>query len=222
MPIDAHLFQLYLVAAVVLVLIPGPDTLLVLSRSLFEGRRAGWIATSGIASGNIVHATLAAAGVSAVIAASPALFELLRIAGAFYLAWLGIKAIHGACRAWRRRDVSEDVAAVGRMQPAGTARTFTHALLTNLLNPKVILFYLAFVPQFVSPAVGSIAAQTFVLGTALALLGFVYQGILAAVAAGAARRIVNNRRFRAITDGIAGVLFLALALRLFLTERRFA
>jgi threonine/homoserine/homoserine lactone efflux protein len=224
MPIDAHLFQLYLVAAAVLVLIPGPDTLLVLSRGLFDGRRAGWIATSGIASGNIVHATLAAAGISAVIAASPGLFDLLRVAGAFYLAWLGVKAVTGACRAWRRRDGGgggED-AAIGRVQPAGTARTFTHALLTNLLNPKIILFYLAFVPQFVSPAAGSIAAQTFLLGAVLAFLGFLYQAVLAAAAAGAARRIVNNRRFRAAVDGIAGVLFLAFAVRLFLTERRFA
>ncbi len=217
---DAHLFQLYLAAAVVLVLIPGPDTLLVLSRSMFDGRRAGWTATAGIATGNLVQATLAAAGVSAVIAASSALFDLLRIAGACYLAWLGVRAILGACSTWRG-DAASDVA-VGRTQPAGTVRIFVHAMLTNLLNPKVILFYLAFVPQFVSPHAGSIAAQTFVLGAVLALLGLAYQGVLAMVASGAARRVINNRRFRAVVDGIAGMLFLGFALRLFLTERKFA
>src|SRR5689334_7307559 len=104
MPIAAHLFRLYLVAAVVLVLIPGPDSLLVLGRSLFEGRRAGWVTATGIATGNVVQANLAAAGVSALIAAWPALFAALRLAGAGYLAWLGVRSLHAAGRGWRGPD----------------------------------------------------------------------------------------------------------------------
>ncbi|MGP1395202.1 MAG: LysE family translocator [Inquilinaceae bacterium] len=218
MPIDAHLFQLYLIAAVVLVLIPGPDSLLVLSRSLFDGRRAGWITASGTVTGNVLHAALAAVGVSALIAASPWFFDALRVAGVSYLAWLGARSLHGAVRAWRRGGAL----AVTAPTPRSHRRAFTHAFTTNLLNPKVILFYLAFVPQFVTPATGSVATQTFLLGMVLAFMGLAYHLILAAAAAGAARWLVGNRAFRVALDGVAGLLFLGFAVRLFLTERKFA
>lgn len=219
MPLDPHLFQLYLVAAVILVLIPGPDSLLVLGRSLFDGRRAGWITAMGTMTGNVLHATLAAAGVSALVAASPALFDGLRLAGAAYLAWLGVKSLREAHRTWRS---GAGGASLPLPSPAGARRAFTHAFVTNLLNAKVILFYLAFVPQFVAPALGSVALQTFILGIVLTLMGWLYHLALAALAAGAARRVAGSRRFRAAIDGIAGLLFLGFAVRLFLTERRFA
>jgi threonine/homoserine/homoserine lactone efflux protein len=218
-PIDAHLFQLYLVAAVILVLIPGPDSLLVLGRSLFEGRRAGWTAAAGTMTGNVAHAALAAVGISALVAASPALFDALRLAGAGYLAWLGLRSLRAAHRAWRSGDGSPAFTAA---PPAGAGRVFAHALLTNLLNAKVILFYLAFVPQFVAPALGSVALQTFLLGLVLTAMGALYHLALAAAAAGAASRVAASRRFRAAIDGLAGILFLGFAARLFLTERRLA
>lgn len=218
MPIDPHLFQLYLVAAVILVLIPGPDSLLVLGRSLFDGRRAGWITAMGTMTGNVLHASLAAAGVSALVAASPALFDGLRLAGAAYLAWLGLRSLREAHRTWR----SNGDAALPAPSPAGARRAFTHAFVTNLLNAKVILFYLAFVPQFVAPALGSVALQTFILGIVLTLMGWLYHLALAALAAGAAHRVARSRRFRAALDGVAGLLFLGFAVRLFLTERRLA
>lgn len=218
MPIDPHLFQLYLVAAVILVLIPGPDSLLVLGRSLFDGRRAGWITAMGTMTGNVLHASLAAAGVSALVAASPALFDGLRLAGAAYLAWLGLRSLREAHRAWR----SHGDAALPAPSPAGARRAFTHAFVTNLLNAKVILFYLAFVPQFVAPALGSVALQTFILGLVLTLMGWAYHLALATLAAGAAHRVARSRHFRAALDGVAGLLFLGFALRLFLTERRLA
>lgn len=219
MPIDAHLFQLYLVAAVILVLIPGPDTLLVLGRSLFEGRQAGWITAAGIVTGNVVHAILAAAGVSALIAASPALFDALRLAGAAYLAWLGIRSLQAAWAIGRSGAAGPTLTPP---RPAGTRRVFAHALTTNLLNAKVILFYLAFVPQFVAPALGSVALQTFLLGLVLTAMGWLYHLSLATLAARAAAHLAGSRRFRAAIDGVAGLLFLGFALRLFLTERRFA
>jgi threonine/homoserine/homoserine lactone efflux protein len=219
-PIDPQLFQLYLVAAAVLVLIPGPDTLLVLGRSLFEGRRAGWTATAGTATGNVVHAGLAAAGVSALVAAAPALFEGLRLAGAGYLAWLGLRSLRAAHRAWR---VGTAAGTPIPSEPLANARrVFGHALTTNLLNAKVILFYLAFVPQFVAPALGSVALQTFLLGLALTAMGALYHLTLAALAAGAAGRVTGSRAFRVALEGVSGLLFLGFAVRLFFTERRFA
>lgn len=218
MPIDPKLFQLYLLAAAVLVLIPGPDTLLVLGRSLFGGRRAGWTAAAGTMTGNVVHAGLAAAGVSALIAASPPLFDGLRLAGAAYLAWLGLRSLGEAYRVWRGGAASAPAAP----PPTSARHVFRHALATNLLNAKVILFYLAFVPQFVAPALGAVALQTFLLGLVLTAMGALYHLGLAAVAAGAAGRLAGSRRFRAALEGLSGVLFLGFALRLFLTERRFA
>lgn len=218
MLVDPHLFQLYLVAAVVLVLMPGPDSLLIASRSLFEGRKAGWIAAAGTTAGNVVHAGLAALGISAVIAASPALFDAVRIAGAAYLAWLGLKALRQAYRGWRAGDGVR----LESVAQAGAWQTFSHAFLTNLLNPKVILFYLAFVPQFVSPAAGAVGLQTLVLGLVLAGLAWLYHLGLAALAAGTARRFVESARVRAVLDAASGVLFLGFAARLFLTERRYA
>lgn len=218
LPLDPHLVQLYLIAATVLVLAPGPDSLLVLSRSIADGRNAGIVATAGITIGNIVHAVLAAAGISALIAASPGLFDLLRYAGGAYLAWIGARALWSALTA-RRAPAGEDAAAP-ESAPARTV--FLQALLTNLLNPKVILFYLAFVPQFVAPSLGHVAVQTFVLGIILGGMGCLYLLGIAALSAGAARRVLRNARVKAVLDGVAGVLFLGFALRLLLTERRFA
>lgn len=217
MPLDPHLLQLYLVAATVLVLAPGPDSLLVLARGLTEGRRAGLVATAGITVGNVIQALLAAAGVSALIAASPMLFDLLRYAGAAYLAWIGCKALRSAVAA--RRQGSAPVEAP---PPASARRVFANAVLTNLLNPKIILFYLAFVPQFVAPERGMVGVQIFLLGLILCGMGFLYLAGVAVLSAGAARRVLTSRALRTALDGVAGVLFLGFALRLLLTERRFA
>ena len=218
LPLDPHLVQLYLVAATVLVLAPGPDSLLVLSRSITDGRNAGVVATIGITVGNVVHSILAAAGISALIAASPALFDLLRYAGGAYLGWIGARALWSAVTSRSADDGSVE-------KPADSApahRVFLQALLTNLLNPKVILFYLAFVPQFVAPMLGHVAVQTFVLGSILAGLGCIYLLGVAPLSAGAARRVLSNARVKAVLDGVAGVLFLGFALRLLLTDRRIA
>ncbi|PWC40704.1 LysE family translocator [Azospirillum sp. TSO22-1] len=217
MPLDPHLLQLYLVAATVLVLAPGPDSLLVLARGLTEGRRAGLVATAGITAGNVVQAVLAAAGVSALIAASPTLFDLLRYAGAAYLAWIGGKALWSVAVAHR-----QGAAPVDPPPPASARRVFANALLTNLLNPKIILFYLAFVPQFVAPERGMVGVQIFLLGLILGGMGCVYLAGVAVLSAGAARRVLTSRALRTALDGVAGVLFLGFALRLLLTERRFA
>lgn len=218
MPLDPHLLQLYLVAATVLVLAPGPDSLLVLSRGLTEGRRAGFVATAGITVGNVVQALLAAVGVSALIATSPMLFDVLRYAGAAYLAWIGCRALWSVVAAHRHGGVAD----LEPSPPARMRRVFVNALLTNLLNPKVILFYLAFVPQFVAPERGMVALQTFLLGLILAGMGCVYLAGVAALSAGAARTLLTGRTMRTVLDGVAGVLFLGFALRLLLTERRFA
>jgi threonine/homoserine/homoserine lactone efflux protein len=222
MPLDPDLLRLYVVAAAVLMLIPGPDTLLVLTRSISQGRPAGLVATAGITFGNFIHTVAATAGVSALIAADPMLFDALRFAGASYLVWIGAKSLKEAAALWRRRRDGEAEASAEARREERRVRIFAQALLTNMLNVKVILFYLAFVPQFVSPDLGAVGLQTFLLGSLLALMGCLYFIGLAAFSAGMARAVFANTRIRAALDGAAGLLFLGFALRLFLTERKFA
>lgn len=222
LPLDPHLLHLYLIAVCVLVLAPGPDFLLVLTRSVADGRRAGVIATLGISLGNVIHALLAAVGVSALIAASPALFDALRYAGGAYLAWIGARSLWSAVAS---RADGADAPASASDSARDSARdsvVFTQALLTNLLNPKIILFQLAFVPQFVAPEFGHVAAQIFLLGNVITLLGAAYLVGVAALCAGTARRVLSSRRMKTALDGLAGVLFLGFALRLLLTDRKFA
>ncbi|CAO3416936.1 LysE family translocator [Azospirillum doebereinerae] len=218
LPLDPHLVQLYLIAVCVLVLAPGPDSLLVLTRSIADGRQAGVVATLGISVGNVIHALLAAAGISALIAASPALFDVLRYAGGGYLAWIGARSLWSA---WASRNQAADAPAAAP-DSAPLRAVFTQALLTNLLNPKVILFQLAFVPQFIAPDLGHVGVQIFILGNIITALGALYLAGVAALSAGAARRVLSSPRVRAALDGVAGVLFLGFAVRLLLTDRKFA
>lgn len=219
LPLDPHLVQLYLIAVCVLVLAPGPDSLLVLTRSIADGRRAGVVATLGISIGNLIHTLLAAAGISALIAASPALFDVLRYAGGGYLAWIGARSLWSV---WVSRGKAGGEAPAAAPDSTRLPAVFAQALLTNLLNPKVILFQLAFVPQFIAPALGHVAFQTFILGNLITLLGAAYLTGVAALSSGAARRVLASERVRTALDGIAGVLFLGFALRLLLTDRKFA
>lgn len=218
MLIDFELYRLYLVAVVVLILIPGPDMLLILSRGLFEGWRSGWTATAGIGAGALVHSVLAALGVSALIAASPHLFDGLRIVGALYLAWIGGKSLHGAWQMWKAQ-ADGGVPKIDRLSPR---RTFLHGLMTNLLNVKVILFFLAFVPQFINPSLGHVGLQSLILGLTLTAFGCGFLLVMSVMASGVGRTLMGSARVRATLDGVAGIIFIGFAVRLFLTERKFA
>lgn len=218
MPLDPHLLLLFLPAVMLLVITPGPDSMLVLSRATFEGRDAGMTTALGVTAGAFVHSLLAAFGISALIAESPALFGALKTAGAVYLGWLGLRAIRAALRLWRARGA----AAIAQPRRLSRAMTFRHALLTNLLNPKVVLFFLAFIPQFVSPAAGPVGLQIFLLGALLGILALVYHWALTAAAVGASARLLTRPKVRALLDGASGLVFIAFAAKIFFTERRVA
>ena len=205
MPLDPQLFVAFLVAAWVLILTPGPDMLFVIGQTLAGGARRGWAAMFGIVTGAMVHIALAASGVAALLAASPPLFEALRIAGALYLLWLGFGALRAA---WRGG---------ASLQPAAPARAaFRDGLVTNLTNPKVILFFLAFLPQFVDPGRAPAWLQMALLGPLVPIMALPVYGLLSAGAGRAAARLSAFARW---LDGIAGLLFLALGLRLLLGGR---
>jgi threonine/homoserine/homoserine lactone efflux protein len=207
--LDAHLFALFMLGAVALNLVPGPDMTFVLAQSMRRGARAGLAAAFGIAAGACVHMTTAAFGLSALFAAAPLAFTVLRYAGAAYLVWIAVGMIR-----------HHDTAPVASPAPAA-ARAFRQGFLTNLLNPKVALFFIAFLPQFVSPAIATPTwAQVLLLGLAFNASGTVVNAAVALGSARLAARLRGNRHIARAISWIAGGLIGALALRLAWPERR--
>ncbi len=212
MPLDPILLIAYLAAATALTLSPGPDTMFVLASGTSGGPRAGVAATLGISAGCLLHAAMAALGISALIAASPIAFDALRMAGALYLLWIGAVAL----RAFWTGDAP--VAVTGGEAVAWSA--FQRAALTNIFNPKVGIFYVAFLPQFTSPALGNVPLQVVLLAAIHILIGIVWLGALSLASGYLAQSFARSRRTRAWLDATAGVVYIALAWRMLVLERR--
>ncbi|HUR41843.1 MAG TPA: LysE family translocator [Verrucomicrobiae bacterium] len=205
-----HSLILFVVAGLALNLTPGPDLLYITARSLGQGWHAGAASALGIAAGCLVHTAAAALGISALLAASPVAYDVLRLAGAAYLVYLGVQAL--------RAGTADS--AIGTLAPAPLSRVFGQGFVTNALNPKVALFFLAFLPQFADPARGDFALQVLVLG-----LIFIFNGlwVCLAVAYGAARAA---RWLRERGQGVvklqraSGALLIGLGLHLALGRAR--
>jgi threonine/homoserine/homoserine lactone efflux protein len=217
----SHLVAFALVALLA-VMTPGPDFAIVTRASLAGGRRAGVLATLGIGTGLLVHASAAAAGLSVVIATSAVAFTVVKLIGAVYLLVLGVLALRGALR--RRRDPDPDAAAAvealvtpGRPGPGRrsfrTARAaYTQGLLTNVLNPKAVLFFLSLMPQFI-PAGGSVVAWTMLL-TAILIAAALSWFALVAVLVVQLRGVLTRPRVARTVEGTTGAVFIGLAGRL--------
>ncbi len=212
MILDPQLYVLFVTAALLLTLAPGPDTMFVLGAGLGGGARGGLLASAGIMTGLLVHLTLALVGVSALIAASPLAFDVLRWAGAAYLVWIGAPL---AVRAWRDRNA----AVVSEPVPTAT-RVYWQGLTTNLLNPKVAIFYVAFLPQFVAPELGRAPLQLLLLGLTHWLMGLPYLCAVALASGSAAAWLRSSPGIRRALDAAAGIVFVGLALRLMLLRRK--
>jgi len=192
--------------ALAVTLSPGPDTLLVASHGARGGLRAGLAAVSGIVAGGVYYALLIGFGALNLLVAVPALFVTVKIAGALYLAWLGAGMIW---RAWRGRDEAE-------AKPLRLEQPFLQGFLTNALNPKVAIFYLAALPQFAS---GPSAPMVGVLLIAIHYaMGAVWLSCVA-LAASRARRIALKSTFVRWLEGAVGVFFVGVAGRLALSQR---
>jgi threonine/homoserine/homoserine lactone efflux protein len=194
---------LFLGAALVLLLIPGPAVLYIVARSIAQGRLAGFISDLGIHSATLVHVLAAALGLSALLASSALAFSIVKYAGAAYLIWLGLKKIFG-----RAEEAGKD----GALVRHSYARLFRDGFIVNLLNPKTALFFFAFLPQFAEPARGHLASQIAFLGLLFALLGFVTDGCYALVAGTAGQWLRRSRRYLALERYISGTLFIGLGL----------
>jgi threonine/homoserine/homoserine lactone efflux protein len=201
---------LFMTAALALNVTPGPDMLYVLARSVGEGRAAGVISSLGIAAGCLVHTLAVALGLAGLLRAVPIAFEIVKWTGAAYLVWLGVRALR------TRAHAAADTPII----PAPMRAIFRQGMLTNVLNPKVALFFLAFLPQFVDPGRGSVALQIISLGLLFNLSGTLVNVAVAVLASSAGawsrRRFGESPFLRRLT----GVLFIGLGVRLALLERR--
>jgi threonine/homoserine/homoserine lactone efflux protein len=155
--VDAHLLVAFVVTTAVAMIVPGPDMLFVLGCGIRGGPRAGLLATCGVATSETIHVALAAAGLTALFVAVPTAFTVVRIVGAAYLIYLGVQAIRGR----GRLEVSEDAGQVAGRQ------AYVRGCMTNLLNPKMVTFTIALLPQFINPALGHVWAQFAILGAVL-------------------------------------------------------
>lgn len=211
MILDPQLTVAYVVIATALAVSPGPDVLFVIANGMRHKARGAIAAALGIGAGSLLHALAAALGVSAVIAASPLAFDILRYAGAVYLAYLGIQAL----RSWY---ANASVQGQAPSEEATSWQVFQRGLTTNILNPKVIVFYLALLPQFVNAELGHVGLQIFLLGSIHNVIGVVFL-ISVGFAAGRASNWLFETRFGRWIDAVAGVFFIGLALRLAVSGR---
>jgi threonine/homoserine/homoserine lactone efflux protein len=207
---DLHTLLLFLSAGLALNLTPGPDMLYVATRSTGEGRAAGLVSALGIATGCLFHISALALGLSAVLATVPALYDAVRYLGAAYLCYLGLRALLSPSQL--------DLA--GRLEPKRLGAIFRQGVLTNVLNPKVALFFLALLPQFVDPARGSPAQQIILLGLLFNTTGTIVNALVAIGASSATTWIRSKPRSLALAQRATGVIFIGLGLRLAVSGRR--
>ena len=212
MILDPTLTTAYILLATALAVTPGPDVLFVVANGM-QHRVKGAIASAlGIGCGSVLHALAAALGISAIIATSPTAFEILRYAGAAYLVYLGIQAL----KSWW--DYSSNLAANQVVAEVSAWSVFQRGLITNILNPKVMVFYLALLPQFVNVDLGDVGLQIFLLGCIHNVIGIIFL-ICIGLAAGKASAWLVGTSFGKWMDGIAGVFFLGLAVRLLVSGK---
>jgi threonine/homoserine/homoserine lactone efflux protein len=197
----------FFIATLALNLAPGPDMTYVAARSLGQGRRAGLISALGISAGCLVHIAAASAGVAVLLRAWPRAYTVIRLAGAAYLLYLGISLCWRAGRGDGLRPVSR----------ATDREIFRQGAITNMLNPKVAMFFLAFLPQFVDPARGPAGLQTLALGLLFNVSGTLVNAAVAWLA-GSARRLLDSRGGRAWFQRVSGAVLSALGLRLALAR----
>ncbi|GAJ95697.1 LysE family translocator [Agrobacterium sp. SHOUNA12C] len=207
---DLSILALFAAAAVVLTATPGPDMLLIASRSVSQGRAAGFLTYAGIALGTYCHALAAALGLSQLFMTVPIAYEIVRWAGCAYLLYLAYKTI---------RSEGSSFSPTSMLKQLSNKRIFAEGLATNLLNPKMVLFVLALFPQFVSPQGGSMIGQMLLLATILNGIGFLVNGAVILVGSHIRARLAGFSRLPKLPQYLLATVFAGLACRLALGAR---
>ena len=202
--VGTHDLWAFLAASFLLWLTPGPDTMYILGRSIAQGRRAGVMSALGIGSGLLIHTLLAAFGLSAILAASAWAFAAVKTAGALYLIYLGLQALRKKVGTLAAPDLS----------PMSSWRVYRQGVVSNTLNPKVAIFFLAFLPQFVDPAAGLGPMPFMFLGAIFVIGGTLWSLGQAVCAASATRAIRRNPALLGWLERLSGCVYIALGLNL--------
>ncbi|MFD7260913.1 leucine efflux protein LeuE [Streptomyces sp. NPDC059874] len=204
----------YLAGLVLIILLPGPNSLYVLSVAARRGVRTGYKAAAGVFTGDAVLMALTAVGAGALLQASPLVFTVVKTLGAGYLAWLAVGMMRGAWALWRTRRERDEASAAAPADPGEGERPYRRALLISLLNPKAILFLMSFFVQFVDPSYAYPALSFLVLGGLLQTGSFLYLTLLIFGGTRLSAAFRRRKRLSAGATSAAGVLFLGFAAKL--------
>jgi len=193
---------LFVMAAATLLIIPGPAVFYIMARSIDQGKNAGLVSVLGVSLGGAVHVLAGAIGVSAILMTSATAFQIVKYLGAAYLIYLGCKTLFSS---------SDGITSQIPKAPHKKLRKiFYESALVEVMNPKTALFFLAFFPQFISPAAGSVTAQFLLLGTIFIILALLSDGLYALLAAGIRKRIVGSNVGSKLLNRITGYFYIVL------------
>lgn len=204
-------FETFLMTGILLNLTPGNDTIFILTKSIAQGKRAGITSALGISTGSVVHTFLAAFGLSLVIAQSIILFNIIKYAGAAYLFYVGFKMLMD--KSQLKTDSIETKASVDYW------KIYRDAIFTNILNPKVALFFIAFLPQFIDPTLKNTILPFLALGTTFITTGLIWCLILAIFASAIFKKLKKNNRVSIFINKFCGLTLIGLGIKVALTDR---
>ncbi|WP_198552830.1 leucine efflux protein LeuE [Psychromonas sp. Urea-02u-13] len=207
----------YLIGALLIILLPGPNSLYVLALSANQGKRIGWTAVAGVLLGDSLLILATALGAVTILTAYPAIFMVIKYAGAAYLIYIGYHLIAGAIKSWRQVDEQSLEKAVENKATTG-GKAFRKALLVSLLNPKAILFFLSFFAQFVDPAYPQPVIPFLILALTIQVLSLLYLSLLIYAGTTLAETFRKRKKMSAVSGGGVGVGFVAFAIKLALAS----
>ncbi len=205
--IDSTSLTIFVTAALILLLTPGPAVLFIVARSLEQGRPAGVVSAFGVGTASFLHVIVAALGLSALLMQSAIAFGVVKYLGAAYLIYLGIKTLRSP----------SDMSKIQTVGNSPLSRIFVQGFIVNLLNPKTALFFFAFLPQFVDPARGAVTPQVIFLGMIFVVMAITSDSTYAVVAGTARQVIVGNQRLGKLQKNFAGMIYIGLGITTALT-----
>ncbi len=205
-------FETFLLAGILLNLTPGNDTIFILTRSMAQGKKAGFMSSFGIATGSLIHTTLAAFGLSIIIARSILAFNIIKYAGAVYLLYIGFKMFTD------KTQLSTE--SLGAKRTAGYLKIYRDGVITNLLNPKVALFFIAFLPQFIDPAIKNTVLPFLTLGITFTITGTIWCLTLATFASVIFIKLKRNKKISTYLNKGCGITLIGLGIKVAMTDRK--
>lgn len=204
---DTQTLVIFFVATLALLVVPGPAVLYIVARGIDQGRTAGLASAVGIATGSLFHVVAAALGLSAILASSALAFSVVKYLGAAYLIFLGLRTL------LTRPEATESI----DRQPRTIRQLYTQGVVVQILNPKIALFFLAFLPQFVNPTRGSVTLQTLFFGGLLMLMGLCTDSTYALISGSAGEWLKRQQAFATAQRYVAGIVFIGLGMTTALT-----